>query len=102
MQPKTGDDLIRLAGKRGLYTPKEKQSHPDGLNDLAESSLHTLSINIRKRGSMPAYLAICRHHGQGSGGRDACSKRKNDGGAGGEDFGQKGARGKRRNVRDLS
>jgi hypothetical protein len=50
MHPKIGDEHILLGFNRGLYTTsKEKQSHPD---DLAESYMNTLSINIRKRGSM--------------------------------------------------
>ena len=55
VHPKIGDEPIRLGFNRGLYTSQEKQSHPD---DLAESYMNTLSINLRKRGSMPAYLAI--------------------------------------------
>ena len=49
MPPKIGDEHILLGFNRGLNTSKEKQSHPD---DLAESYLNTLSINLRKRGSM--------------------------------------------------
>jgi hypothetical protein len=49
MQPKNGDEPIRLGFNGGLYTLKEKRSHPD---DRAESSMNTLSVNIRKRGSM--------------------------------------------------
>jgi hypothetical protein len=54
-QPKIGDEPSRPGGNRGLYTPKETQSHPDV---LAESPMHTLSINMGKRDSTPAYLAI--------------------------------------------
>ncbi|MBU4355069.1 MAG: hypothetical protein KKD99_08820 [Proteobacteria bacterium] len=57
-QPKIGDEPIRPGLNRGLYRRKEKQSHPDDLDDLAESSINTLSINLGKQGSMPAYLAI--------------------------------------------
>lgn len=49
MHPKIGDEHTLLGFNRGLYTSKEEQFHPE---DLAESYLNTLSINIRKRGSM--------------------------------------------------
>jgi hypothetical protein len=44
-----GAEHILLGFNRGLYPRKEQQSHP---NDQAESYLNTLSITIRKRGSM--------------------------------------------------
>ncbi len=49
MHPKIGDEHILPGFNHGLYTSKEKQFHPD---DLAESYLNTLSINIRKLGLM--------------------------------------------------
>jgi hypothetical protein len=56
MQPKSVDEPIHLGFNRGFYAAKEKQSHP---NDPAESSMNTLSINLRKRGSM-LKIAACR------------------------------------------
>jgi hypothetical protein len=55
MHPKIGDEHALLGFNCGLYPSKEKESHPD---DLAESYLNSLSINIRKRGSMLHILPL--------------------------------------------
>jgi hypothetical protein len=49
MPPKIGNEPILPGFKRGLYARKEPQSHP---GDLAASSVNTLSVNLRKLGSM--------------------------------------------------
>jgi hypothetical protein len=58
MQPKIGDEPIRPGGNRGLSMRQEQQSRPDELDDLSESYLNTLSINLGKPGAMPAYPAL--------------------------------------------
>jgi hypothetical protein len=49
MPPEIDAEHILFGFNRGFYASKEKQSH---LDDMAESYMNTLSINMSKRGSM--------------------------------------------------